>query len=800
MKKVIRNVTVLGSGVMGSRIAAHFANIGVNVLLLDIVPKELSEDDKKKNLTTDSKSFRNKIASSGLESAVKSNPAAFYKKDFASLITVGNFDDDFQKIKDSDWIIEVVVENLDVKKSVFAKVDQFRSKGSIVSSNTSGIPIHLMLDGRSDDFQKHFLGTHFFNPPRYLKLLEIIPTDKTDRTVVDFVLEYGDLYLGKSTVEAKDTPDFIGNRIGVFGIMNTLKVMEELDMTIDEVDKITGPAIGRPKSATFRTADVVGLDTLFFVTSHLYEALPNDEMRDVFKVPDYIKKMVDNKWLGDKTKQGFFKKVKSADGESEIQTLNLKTLEYEKKKKVSFPTLEMTKPIDDLNQRLKMFAIGQDKAAKFFWRMAEDLFIYTSNRIPEISDDIYKIDKALKGGFGWDVGPFELWDVLGVKRSVERMEKDGKKPASWISEMLSANIESFYKRENGLRYFYNIPSKSYKPVPEGSGIIILDDLRNTKIIEKNPGATLFDLGDGVVGLEFHTKMNSLGSEVITMMNKAIDRTEKEFEGLVIGNQAPNFSAGANLALLLMAANEGDYDDIDLMVRQFQKTMMRVRYSAKPVVVAPHGLTLGGGCEMTLHADHIQAAAETYIGLVEVGVGLIPAGGGTKELTMRTMDKMTEGAVELPFIRDAFMNIGTAKVATSAHEAIDMGIIRSTDGISINKDRQIADAKDAVLQLAKQGYKQPQQRTNIRVLGRSALSTIKLSIHLMWVAKQITDYDKVVAEKLANVMSGGNLSEPTLVSEQYLLDLEREAFVSLCGERRTLERIQHMLKTGKALRN
>ena len=800
MKKVIRNVAVLGSGIMGSRIAAHFANIGVNVLLLDIVPKELSEDDKKKNLTTESKAFRNKIAASGLDGALKSNPAAFYKKDFSSLVKVGNFDDDLPKIKDSDWIMEVVVENLEIKKSVFEKVDQFRSKGSIVSSNTSGIPIHLMLDGRSEDFQKHFLGTHFFNPPRYLKLLEVIPTSKTDRSVVDFVLEYGDLYLGKSTVEAKDTPDFIGNRIGVFGIMNTFKVMEELDMTIDEVDKITGPAIGRPKSATFRTADVVGLDTLFFVTSHLYDALPNDEMRDVFKVPDYIKKMIDNKWLGDKTKQGFFKKIKSAEGESEIHTLNLKTLEYEKKKKVSFPTLEMTKPIDDLNQRLKMFAMGQDKAGKFFWRMAEDLFIYTSNRIPEISDDIFKIDKALKGGFGWDVGPFELWDVLGVKRSVERMEKDGKKPAAWVLEMLSNKIDSFYKRENGIRYFYDISSKSYQSIPEGSGIIILDDLRNTRIIEKNPGATLFDLGDGVVGLEFHTKMNSLGSEVITMINKSIDKAEKEFEGLVIGNQAPNFSAGANLALLLMAANEGDYDEIDLMVRQFQKTMMRVRYSSKPVVVAPHGLTLGGGCEMTLYADHIQAAAETYIGLVEVGVGLIPAGGGTKELTMRTMDKMTEGAVELPFIRDTFMTIGTAKVATSAYEAIDMGIIRPTDGISINKDRQIADAKEAVLQLAKQGYKQPQQRTNIRVLGRSALSTIKLSIHLMWVAKQITDYDKVVAEKLANVMSGGNLSEPTLVSEQYLLDLEREAFVSLCGEKRTLERIQHMLKTGKALRN
>ncbi|MBN8706677.1 MAG: enoyl-CoA hydratase/isomerase family protein [Bacteroidetes bacterium] len=800
MKRTVRKAAILGSGVMGSRIAAHFANNGVDVLLLDIVPKSLSDDETKKGLTAESPAFRNRFAKSGLENAVKSNPAAFYRADLASRVKTGNFEDNFPEIKDADWILEAVIENLDIKKSVFEKVDQFRKPGSIVSTNTSGIPVHFMLEGRSEDFRKNFLGTHFFNPPRYLKLLEVIPTPETDRAVVDFILEYGDLFLGKSTVECKDTPDFIANRIGVFGMMNTFKVMEQLGLSVDEVDKLTGPVVGRPKSATFRTADIVGLDTLVLVASHLYEALPSDEKREVFKIPAYLTKMVENKWLGDKTKQGFFKKVKKEDGSSDILTLDLKTLEYQPKKKVSFPTLEMTKPVDDLNIRLKMIYMGMDKAAEFFKIMAEDLFSYASNRIPEISDDIYKIDKALRGGFGWDLGPFETWDVLGVKRVVENMEKNGRPAASWVKDMIAAGITSFYQRKDGKRYFYDIPSKSYCLVPDAEKYIFLDDLRTNKVIEKNAAASLFDLGDGVLGLEFHSKMNAIGPDTVGFVLKALDKMEAGWEGMVIGNQAPNFSAGANLALLLMAANEGDYDEIELMIRQFQKMTMRVRYSNRPVVVAPHGLTLGGGCELTLHADHVQAAAETYIGLVEVGVGLIPAGGGTKEMTLRAMDKVADGDVALPNLRDAFMIMGTGKVATSAHEAIPMGIIRPTDSISVNKDRQITDAKRQVLALAQEGYKQPQPRTDIRVLGKAGLATVKASIYLMWMAKQITDYDKVVAEKLAYIMCGGNLSEETRVSEQYLLDLEREAFVQLCGERRTLERIQHMLKTGKPLRN
>ncbi len=800
MKRSFKKAAVLGSGVMGSRIAAHLANNGLDVLLLDIVPKQLSDEDQKKGLSETSPAFRNKLAASGLDQAVKSNPAAFYRADLVTRVKPGNFEDHFPEIREADWIIEAVIENLEIKKSVFEQVDKFRKPGSIVSTNTSGIPVHLMTDGRSEDFKKHFLGTHFFNPPRYLKLLEVIPTPETDREVVNCILKYGDLYLGKTTVECKDTPDFIANRIGVFGIMNTFRVMQELDLSIEEVDKLTGPVIGRPKSATFRTADIVGLDTLVMVASHLYEALPDDEKRDVFKVPGFLQKLVENRWLGDKTRQGFFRKVKKEDGSSEILALDLKSLTYQPRKKVSFPTLDMTKPVEDLSTRLKMMYMGMDKAASFFRIMSEELFAYTSARIPEISDDLYRVDKALKGGFGWDLGPFELWDVLGLKRVAESMEKNGRKPAPWVSELLAAGNTAFYIRKEGKRYYYDIPSRSYQLVPDSERYILLDDLRATKVIDKNAAASLFDLGDGVLGLEFHSKMNAIGPDTVSFVLKAFDKMESGWEGMVIGNQAPNFSAGANLALLLMAANEGDYDEIELMIRQFQRMTMRVRYSARPVVVAPHGLTLGGGCELTLHADHVQAAAETYIGLVEVGVGLIPAGGGTKEMTLRAMDKVADGDVVLPNLRDAFMVMGTGKVATSAHEALPMGILRSTDGISVNKDRQILDAKRQVIAMAAAGYQQPRERKDIRVLGKAGLATIKASIYLMWMARQITDYDKVVAEKLAYIMCGGNLSEETRVSEQYLLDLEREAFVQLCGERRTLERIQHMLKTGKPLRN
>lgn len=800
MKRTIRHATVLGAGVMGCRLAAHLTNAGIDVLLLDITPSSLTPDEEKKGLSLTDPSVRNRFADSGLENARKSDPAAFYSKSLAVRVKTGNFDDHFPLIKESDWILEAVVEKLDIKQSVFEKVDRYRKPGSLISTNTSGIPVHQMLTGRSEDFKAHFLGTHFFNPPRYLRLLEVVPTPFTKREVVDFVLDFGDRYLGKSTVECKDTPDFIANRIGVFGMMNTFRVMQETGLVIDEIEAISGPLTGRPKSATFRTADLVGLDTLVLVASHLHEVLVHDEKRDVFSVPAFLTTMVANGWLGDKKGQGFFKKVKSAEGKSEIHTLNLETLSYQPKKKVSFPTIEMSKPVDDLRTRLKMIYGGMDRAAETWRRLTLDLLAYASNRIPEISDSPENIDLALRGGFGWELGPFELWDALGVQKVLADMEKTGVKPAGWVLDMVQSGQTTFYRREGTGRVVYVPAGKTVQKVSESQKYLLLDDRRSSHVVEKNAVASMMDLGDGILGLEFHSKMNSIGPDTVSMVIKAIDRAEKEFDGLVIGNQGPNFSAGANLALLLMAANEGEWDEIDLMVRQFQKMTMRVRYSSVPVVVAPHHLTLGGGCELVLHADHVQALAETYIGLVEVGVGLIPAGGGTKEMMMRAMDKVADGGVYLQNLRDAFMVMGTAKVATSAREALDMGILRPSDGETMNADRQIADAKQRAVALAAAGYRSPAPRTDIRVPGRGGLATVKMSIHLMWMAKQITDYDKVVAEKLGYIMCGGNLSEETKVSEQYLLDLEREAFLSLCGDRRTLERIQHMLKTGKPLRN
>ncbi|KAA9325428.1 3-hydroxyacyl-CoA dehydrogenase/enoyl-CoA hydratase family protein [Adhaeribacter soli] len=800
MKRIINKVAVLGSGVMGSRIAAHFANIGVQVLLLDIAPNELSPEEQAKGLTLENPQVRNRIVNAALQTAINSNPAPLYKKDFAKRITTGNFTDNMKDIASADWIIEVVVENLKIKQQVFAQVEQFRKPGTLITSNTSGIPIHFMLEGRSEDFQKHFCGTHFFNPPRYLKLLEIIPTPKTDPEVVKFLMHYGDLYLGKTTVLAKDTPAFIANRIGIYAIMQGLQVMNKLGLNVDEIDRITGPAIGRPKSATFRTLDVVGLDTLAKVAQGLYQTGEKDESRDLFQLPAYVQKMVENNWLGDKSKQGFYKKTKTESGATEILTLDLNTLEYGPKSKVKFQSMETIKPIEDLRSRLKAFAGASDKAADFFRETSYGLFQYASNRIPEISDELYRIDDAMKAGFGWDLGPFEVWDALGVKETVANMEKAGYKPANWVTEMLQNGPETFYKSESGKRLYYDIPSKAYNQVPGTENFIILDNYRSNNVIWKNKGATIMDIGDGILNLEFHTKMNTMGSEVVQGIHKAIDLAEKDFRGLVIGNDAPNFSAGANLALLYMNALEQEYDEINLMIKQFQNTMMRVRYSAIPVVVAPHGLTLGGGCEITLHADHVQAAAETYIGLVEFGVGLIPAGGGTKEMTLRTAASFEEGDPELNRLRNAFLNIGMAKVATSAYEAMDMNYLRPGDEISINQNRLIADAKAAAIRLAETGYTKPTQRTNIKVEGRSGLGMFLTGAHAMYEGGYISQHDKKITEKLAWIMCGGDLSAPTEVSEQYLLDLEREAFLSLTGERKTLERIQSILTTGKPLRN
>jgi len=800
MKRNITKVAVLGSGIMGSRIACHFANIGLEVLLLDISPKELTAIESEKGLSLDDPQVRNRIVNDSLQMAIQSKPAPLYHKNFAARIKTGNFEDDLSKIKECDWIIEAVIENLDIKRKLFEKVESNRNPGTLITSNTSGIPIKMMSEGRSEDFQAHFCGTHFFNPPRYLKLLEIIPGPKTKPEIIDFFMLYGDLYLGKTTVLCKDTPAFIANRIGIFSILKVVETMQKLDLNIDEIDKLTGPVIGRPKSATFRTSDIVGLDTLIKVATNLYKDLPNDEKREIFKLPDIIGELEKKKWLGDKTKQGFYKKTKDDKGNTKILTLDLKTLEYKPKQKVKFPTLELTKPIDNVKERFKVLLGGKDKAAEFYRDSFYGIFEYISNRIPEVADEIYKVDDAICTGFGWEVGPFETWDQIGVPRSLEKMEKAGYKPNKWVYEMVEAGFESFFKVDDGIKKYYDVNSKSYKVIPGKDQFIILDNQRSSKEVWSNSGATIFDLGDGIINLEFRTKMNTMGSEVIEGINKVIDLGEKEYRGVVIGNQGANFSVGANLGMVFMYAIEQEYDELDFLIRTFQNTMMRARYSAVPVVVAPHGMSLGGGCELTLHADRVQAIAETYIGLVEVGVGLLPGGGGTKEMTLRVSERAESGDVEYNALQNAFMNIATAKVATSAYEALDMHILRSQDGISINASRQLTDAKLVAIELAEAGYTMPVQKTNVKVQGRGGQALFLTGIHGMRMGNYISDHDVLIARKIAHVMCGGDLTSPAEVSEKYLLDLEREAFLSLLGERKTLERIEAILNGKKPLRN
>lgn len=792
MNRVIKKVAVLGSGVMGSRIAAHFAGVGLEVLLLDILPKDIAADA--------TSAERNKIVNDALAVAIKSNPSPVFHKDVIKKIKTGNFTDNMKDISTADWIIEVVVERLDIKQSVFLEVEKYRRTGTLVTSNTSGIPINMMTDGRSDDFKKHFCGSHFFNPPRYLRLLEIIPTKFTDPEIINFLLHYGDVYLGKTTVLAKDTPAFIANRVGVFGMMAIMNTMQSLELNIDEIDALTGPIIGRPKSATFRTADVVGIDTLVKVAKGVAENCPTDEAIEQFKIPEWLEKMVSNNWLGDKTGQGFFKKVKGADGSKDIQVLNLSTMEYEPRKKARFATLEAAKPVDDLKARIKILTSGQDKAGEFYRRFHYALFSYISNRIPEISDEIYRLDDAMMAGFGWEVGAFESWDVMGVSKTTEAMKEAGYKVAPWIDEMIGAGINSFYKIESGKRLYYDVISKSYKPVPGGSAFIVMKNFAG-QTVWKNSACRTYHLDDDVLGLEWHTKMGSIGGEVLEGIQKSISLAEEKYKGLVIANDGGNFSAGANVAMIFMLALEQDYDEIDMAIRMFQNTMMRVRYSSIPVVLAPHSLALGGGCEICLHADKVVAAAETYTGLVEVGIGVIPGGGGTKEFVLRAADEMHHGEPETITLQNRFLTIATAKVSTSAHEAFDLGIYRKgIDEISINTNRRIAEAKQAVISMFDDGYITPVQRTDIKVLGRSGLGAMYAGINGMWRGKYATDHDVTVAKKLAYVMCGGDLSEQTLVSEQYLLDLEREAFLSLTAEKKTLERIQSILKTGKPLRN
>ena len=791
-KRNIKKVAVLGSGVMGSRIAGHFAGIGVQVLLLDIVPKEAAESNDK--------NLRNKIVNDALQAAIKSNPSPIYTKDVVKRISTGNFEDNMKDITSCDWIIEVVVERLDIKQKIFEQVEKYRKPGTLITSNTSGIPIHLMAEGRTDDFKKHFCGTHFFNPPRYLRLLEIIPTPHTDQAVINFLMHYGDLYLGKTTVLCKDTPAFIANRIGVYGIMAIFKLVEKMGLTIDEVDALTGPVIGRPKSATFRTADVVGIDTLVKVAKGVHDSCPNDEARDTFIIPSWLQKMVDNNWLGDKTGQGFFKKTKGGGGEKEILTLNLQTMEYGARQKTKFPSVEAAKPIDDLKTRLKALYTGMDKAGEFYRHFHFGLFSYISHRIPEISDEIYRVDDAMMAGFGWEIGAFESWDVFGVENTVKKMQGAGYKVADWINDMIAAGAKTFYKVEDGRKLYYDVASKSYKPLPGADTFIVMRNFEN-ETVWKNSACRLYHLGDDVLGLEWYTKMGSIGGEVLEGIQKSISLAEEKYKGLVIANETQNFSAGANVGMIFMLAIEQEYDELDMAIRMFQNTMTRARFSSIPVVVAPHALALGGACELSLHADKVCPAAETYIGLVELGVGLIPGGGGTKEFVVRAADEMHEDEPETITLKNRFLTIATAKVATSAFEGFDLGIFRKgQDEVVINQNRRIAEAKRSVIELSESGYTAPVLRKDIKVLGRSALGALYAGINGMLTAGYATPHDSLVAKKLAYVMCGGDLSEPTLVSEQYLLDLEREAFLSLCGEKKSLERIESVLKSGKPVRN
>ncbi|MFD0797770.1 3-hydroxyacyl-CoA dehydrogenase NAD-binding domain-containing protein [Maribacter chungangensis] len=801
MNKHIKKVAVIGSGIMGSGIACHFANIGVEVLLLDIVPRELNDKEKAKGLTLEDKIVRNRMVNDSLAAALKSKPSPIYHQKFSGRITTGNLEDDIAKVSKVDWIIEVVVERLDIKKTVFENLEKHRTPGTLITSNTSGIPIKFMSEGRSEDFQKHFCGTHFFNPARYLKLFEIIPGPKTSAEVLDFLNGYGEKFLGKTSVVAKDTPAFIGNRIGIFSIQSLFHAVKEMGMTVEEVDKLTGPVIGRPKSATFRTVDVVGLDTLVHVANGIAENCKEDERHALFALPDFIKTMMENKWLGSKTGQGFYKKSKDAKGKTEILTLDLDTMDYRSKKSAKFATSEMTKTIDKVVDRFAVLTGGKDKAGEFYRKSFGQLFAYVSHRIPEITDELYKIDDAMKAGFGWEHGPFQIWDAVGLDKGLEFIGAENQEAASWVSEMKAAGIASFYTVKDGATYFYDIPSKKMEKIPGQDAFIILDNIRKSKEVFKNSGVVVEDLGDGILNVEFQSKMNTIGGDVLAGLNKAIDMAEKDFQGLVVGNQAANFSVGANIGMIFMMAVEQEYDELNMAIKMFQDTMMRMRYSSIPTIAAPHGMTLGGGCELSLHADKVVAAAETYIGLVEFGVGVIPGGGGSKELALRASDTFRKGDVELNILQEYFLTIGMAKVSTSAYEAFDTGILqKGKDIVVVNKDRQIATAKAHAKLMAEMGYTQPPTRNDVKVLGKQALGMFLVGTDSMEASHYISEHDKKIANKLAYVMAGGDLSEPTLVSEQYLLDLEREAFLSLCTERKTLERIQHMLKTGKPLRN
>ncbi len=800
MIRRINRVAVLGSGVMGSGIACHMANVGIEVLLIDIIPHELTKEEIAKGLSMEDKVVRNRIVNNSLSSALKSKPSPIYKKEFAGRITTGNFSDDLDKIADYDWIIEVVVEKLDIKKTVLAKVDARRKKGSIVTTNTSGISVEDMIEGRSDDFKANFCGTHFFNPPRYLQLFEIIPTSRTNENVISFLKKFSEKFLGKIPVIAKNTPAFIANRVGTFSIMELFNNVDSYGLTIPEIDKLTGPVIGRAKSATFRTADIVGLDTLVHVANNIKE-LTSDESNDIYKTPDYLQKMIENNWLGSKTGQGFYKKV-IKDGIKKFKSIDFDTLEYKETPKPKFTVFEKTKSIDNHDDRLPVLISDKGKAGDFYRSTFFSLFQFVSNRIPEITDDIYKIDSAMNSGFGWKSGPFQSWDALGIASTVEAMEEAGKKPADWVYNMIGSGKDSFYIIKDGYKYCYDIESGEYKIIPGQEGKLSLEILRRSNILWENHDITICDLGDGVINAEFHTKMNTIGAGVLEGLNKAVDMAEENYKGLVISNEGDHFSAGANVGMIYMLAIEQEWEELDLAVQWFQKTMMRMRYSSIPVIAAPHGMTLGGGCELCMHSDMVIAHAESYIGLVEFGVGLIPGGGGTKEFAVRLSDELNKGDIRTNAFLNRYLSIGQAKVSTSAHEAFDLGYLRNgTDQVIISRNHQLAFAKNAILQFESKGYTRPIPRNDVRVLGKEVLGMVYVGADGFTTAKYMSEHDKLIAEKLGLVMAGGEISEAlTEVSEQYLLDLERKAFLELCSTRKTLERIQSLITKGSILRN
>ena len=801
MKRNISKVAVLGSGIMGSGIACHFANIGVEVLLLDICPNELNESEKQKKLSLDSKAVKNRIVNEMFNKCIKSKPSPIYSKSFIKRIKLGNFDDDISKIKSADWIIEVVVEKLEIKQKVFDLIEKHRTPGTIVTSNTSGIPIKLMSEGRSDDFNKNFAITHFFNPPRYLNLFDVIPSPNCDKHLLSFLLKYGEKYLGKTSILAKDTPAFIGNRIGTFGIQSLFHQVKNRDYTIEEIDKLTGNIIGRPKSATFRTADVVGLDTLISVSKGIYDSCKNDESIEIFKEPDFLKKMVKNNALGSKTGKGFYKKIKDNSGKSKILRLDFDSMEYVEQKKVNFDILSKARKIKASNEKFKFLVSGDDKGSNFYKENFSRMFHYIQNRIPEISDSIVSIDEAMKAGFGWKDGPFEIWNYIGINEGKELMKVYGLETAKWIDDMLSNGYNEFYKESEGIVQYYDLKSKKYKAKPGQEGFVILKNILEDKVVWSNSEATLYDIGSDIVNLEFSSKMNVINQNIISSLKKGVEIAEKDYKGLVIGNEGSHFSAGADISMIFLLSVEQEYDELNHVMKIFQDTMMRLRYSAIPVVAAPHGYTLGGGCELCLQCDAVVPYSETYIGLVEAGIGLLPGGGGMKEMILRASDKFKKNDVEVNILQEYFMNIGMGKTATSGFEGYELDyFIKGRDITVMNKKNQINIAKQKALNLFDAGYTKPIERNDIKVLGKQALGMLYVGVDSLRAGDYISDHDKKIANKIAYVLCGGDLSQPTKVSEQYLLELEREAFISLCGERKTLERMQYMLKNGKPLRN